>query len=288
MPRSAANVKPGVGVAKRSSLAGVPAAHRAAMCAGTAESVNLADMLTIDFAVLMKAVAPFVSAGDLARLDEAAQLGITRRMDLAGRILAGYPHKLVRPLARSLSDTARGWACYAMVRGEGLSLEARLELVRPFADDPHMGVREWAWMAIRPHLAADIRQALALLTPWTASPSAAIRRFATESTRPRGVWTTMIPELVDEPSIGLPLLEPLCGDPAKYVQDSVANWLNDASKSKPAWVKSVCDRWMRESSGTETKRICGRALRTIMKRGGDKGRKGAKHTDRAAKSGRTR
>jgi 3-methyladenine DNA glycosylase AlkC len=121
-------------------------------------------------------------------------------------------------------------------------------------------------MAVRDATIQSLDEALRLLPPWAADPDPNIRRFASELTRPRGVWCAQIERLKAEPWAGVKLLEPLRADPSRYVQNSVANWLNDASRSQPAWVEETCGRWLAESDAAETRYIVRRALRTLSKR----------------------
>jgi 3-methyladenine DNA glycosylase AlkC len=169
---------------------------------------------------------------------------------------------IAHALATHASDIARCWAAQ-WVMFAAMPLEEKLHAVRRFAADPHFGVREVAWMAVRDEIAGDVDEAVRLLEPWTHDADANIRRFASEATRPRGVWCAQVEPLKREPWRGLPLIEPLKSDSSRYVQNSVANWLNDASKTQPEWVEEVCRRWERQSRTPQTAYIARRARRSM-------------------------
>jgi 3-methyladenine DNA glycosylase AlkC len=230
---------------------------------GILPTATLSEVLAVDFADLMRNVLPTISTVAITQMQQAATLGVTKRMELAATILAEQldPKKL-KALSAHPSDTVRGWAAYCIMI-ESLSLEGMLDRVRPFANDEHFGVREWAWLAVRPAIAQDIERSIALLLPWAADSSANIRRFAIEVTRPRGVWSKHISALKASPNLGEPLLDRVMEDPSRYVQDSCANWLNDASKSNSDWVVSYCEQWRQTSESESTAYITRRAMRSI-------------------------
>lgn len=229
---------------------------------GTLGSATLAEGLAVDFHVLLAAAAPELPAA--TREAGRPADGITARKRAAGEALvAHYGLDELPRFAAHPSDTVRGWAAHMVAAAPGLTLTRRLRHLRPLADDQHFGVREWAWCAARGAIAADVVAAIRLLTPWVSDRSANVRRFASESTRPRGVWCRHIDLRKAEPERGLPLLEPLRSDPSKYVRDSVAIWLNDASKSQPALVRGVCRRWVEESPTPETRYVVARACRNL-------------------------
>lgn len=243
-------------------IAGITPARLALLNGGSIASATLTEGLAVDFAQLLAAAVPDLGAVRLERMRAQAAAGITKRMVLAAQLLLEADADLA-VLQAHPSDTVRGWACFVIAAQAGWTLAQQLAAMRPLADDGHFGVREWAWLALRPHLAEHLPDAIALLAPWTADPSERVRRFACEALRPRGVWCAHIAQLKEQPQLALPLLQPLRADPAVYVQDSVANWLNDAAKRQPDWVRSLCAQWLLESPNAATQRICKRAQRSL-------------------------
>ncbi|NKI32500.1 DNA alkylation repair protein [Muricauda sp. DJ-13] len=162
------------------------------------------------------------------------------------------------------SDVVRCWACWAesLLQDE---IGTLLNISKFYAADKHFGVREVVIFASKDRMNEQLEECVTELSKWTTSKDENIRRFVAEAMRPVGVWVKKIEAFQENPAKGLPLLEPLKSDPSKYVRDSVGNWLNDASKSKPEWVIEVCSRWQKESQTKETAYIIKKALRTIQK-----------------------
>lgn len=235
-----------------------------ALSRGELQCATLAECLAVDQAVLARTLFPALTAQALSTIDEACQLGVLKRMARIGAVLLeALGTEGIAQCQTHRADMARGWACFMIGAQPNLDLGARLAAMHPLADDAHFGVREWAWMAMRPHLVQDLAAAIAQLMPWTQDPSERVRRFACEVLRPRGVWSTHISQLKHSPEQALPLLSALKSDPSVYVQDSVANWLNDAAKDQPAWVRDICAQWLQSSQAAATQRICQRALRNL-------------------------
>lgn len=247
-----------------SRAADIPPDVLQALSLGEIQSATLAECTALDQAQLLRKVFPDLSPQTLHEVDTACALGILKRMGrMAELLLAALGSNGIERCRTHPADTVRGWACFMVGAQAGLALPARLAAIQALADDAHFGVREWAWMALRPHLAPNLDNAIAQLTPWTASPSERLRRFACEALRPRGVWCPHIAALKQAPAQALPILQALRADPSIYVQDSVANWLNDAAKDQPDWVQNLCGEWLNHSPPPSTRRICQRALRKL-------------------------
>lgn len=173
---------------------------------------------------------------------------------------------ILKNIITHVSDSIRCYSPYLIALNDTFSIEEKFKQSFSLVADAHFGVREVVWMALRPEIAKNLSASIQFLTEWSLNTNENIRRFTTEATRPRGVWCKHIDSLKENPEQALPILENLKSDTSKYVQDSVGNWLNDASKSAPNFVKNLCEKWLKESNTKETNYIVKKALRTLNKK----------------------
>lgn len=244
---------------------------------GEIESANLVEWLAIDLKQLLYHTLVPVHRENVAQiivqrlLDHQGKLSFVQTNAHIGRELAEWyasykDRALLDFLSSHTSDTVRCWAAYMVGLDKSATFSEKLPRLAPFASDGHFGVRELAWMVVREDVVKHTEACIQALMPWAMHSDAYLRRFASEVTRPCGVWCAHIPLLKQRPELGLPLLEPLRADASRYVQDSVANWLNDASKSRPDFVMEVCHRWAQPYTES-TAYILKRAMRSIDKGG---------------------
>lgn len=248
----------------------VPDEVRAGLSLGVLESKNLVEWLSVDRIRLLQHLSEELSlpiSDEAIRLvqNDTRELAALKKSQWIGAYLATVVQvgdNAWKSMSIHASDVVREWA--ALVVGHApLSFLKKLAWIKLFADDSNPGLREIAWISLRNDVLRDTEECIRRLVPWTGSRNERLRRFASELTRPRGVWTFHIAQLKRCPELAIDILEPLKEDDSKYVKDSVANWLNDASKTKPDWVVEITDRWQRESGSLHTQYIIRRALRTL-------------------------
>lgn len=245
---------------------------------GQIETVNLTEWLAVEHLNLIKTVFPELGIDQnetilvINEIESQKNPSTMNTTKLVGSTLyqlyskTKNLDKILNKLSTHTSDTVRCYAPYLIGLNENLTITEKLIHSQKLVADKHFGVREVVWMALRPEIADNLEESIKILTEWTINKDENIRRFTTESTRPQGVWCKHIERLKDNPEIALPILENLKSDSSKYVQDSVGNWLNDASKSKPDFVIELCEKWQKESPTKETEKILKRARRTIYKK----------------------
>ncbi len=257
------------------TIAEIPKNILAQLNNGELETANLVEWLAVDRKNLLKSLLMQNSRKDyfnpiIKAINELEKQTITNIEAEIGKTLYQLSTKnndtaFLKIISTHTSDVVRCWATYTVGHNAQLSLQQVFQQIKPFAADKHFGVRESAWLAVRHIINQHLKTSMDVLSPWALSADENIRRFASEATRPRGVWCVHIETLKADPSLGLSILEPLKSDASKYVQNSVGNWLNDASKSQPTWVKELCKKWNKESKTNETAYITKRAMRTLSK-----------------------
>jgi len=257
------------------SITDIPADVLEQLNRGEIETVNLTEWLAVDQRLLLENLLQQNNRSEYLKpvLEQVNQLkkqtvntiNETIGIGLLNLAVKNEDDEFLLKLSVHPADLVRCWAAYTIGRNSNLELEEKLGRIQTFASDTHFGVREICWMTVRPDIARNLDESLSVLSGWTKHNNENVRRFASESTRPRGVWCEHIDTLKQNPGLGLEILEPLRSDSSRYVQDSVGNWLNDASKSQPEFVVEICDEWLRESPTKETQYIVKKTLRTIKK-----------------------
>jgi len=228
--------------------------------AGEEESTHLMEFLRIDPETLLANTFP-----DFHYPQIPLKTGIVQKLDLlAGHIHHQFGFQKWDAFSCHPSDYVRSLACYLLAK-QSFSFAEMLHRMKLLADDTNAGVREWAWLAIRADFAKNVERHIDILSPYVQDASPNIRRFASELSRPRGVWCKHIPALRTAPWLAMEIIAPLKSDTSRYVQLSVGNWLNDASKDHAAWVEKICAEWQSISPTKNTAHICKRGLRTLKK-----------------------
>ena len=251
----------------------VPDAVKRELDAGTIETKNLVEWLVVDRLALLKNIdkenaLSLSTSGLLALQEELEPLAALKQSQRIGRFLTDYlkvGDAIWKSLAAHPSDVVREWM--AIIVGlSDLKFSRKLAWIKPFADADNAGLRELAWISLRQDVISNPVACINALIPWAGSRNERLRRYASEITRPCGVWAPYCPVLRKTPELAIELLEPLKSDDSKYVRDSVGNWLNDASKTVPDWVKQTTQRWQDSSNTAETNYIVRKGLRTLLKK----------------------
>lgn len=120
--------------------------------------------------------------------------------------------------------------------------------------------------AIRAFIKAFPAETFATLADWSQDSHYHVRRLVSEGTRPKLPWAPAIPIRWEQAE---PLLTALHADRTRFVTRSVANHLNDWSKSHPDEVIRTLKSWQRQAKQTpaEMDFITRHALRTLSRQG---------------------
>ena len=197
-------------------IADIPPDVLRALNEGREETITLVEWLAIDMPTPLRSILPSVglpeAGNELGRVaDGLAGEGVTVRLKSIATALfeATQRHpgraEVFEAMASHASDMVRAWAAFMLTADKTLPLDQRLVATRRFAADRSVAVRECAWDSFRPYVAADLDQGFRLLEGWVRDPDPNIRRCAVEGTRPRGVWTSHIEALKEDPEPGLVL-----------------------------------------------------------------------------------
>lgn len=119
--------------------------------------------------------------------------------------------------------------------------------------------------AVRAFIINNEERMMAEMYKWSKDENEHIRRLSSEGCRPQLPWGQALNSFKKDPSPILPILEQLKTDPSPYVRKSVANNLNDISKTHPDLVISITKDWYGKNEYTDW--IVKHGCRTLLKKG---------------------
>jgi len=122
-----------------------------------------------------------------------------------------------------------------------------------------------AEFAVRPFIINHQERMMAQMRAWATHKNEHVRRLASEGCRPALPWGVALNAFKKDPAPVLPILEQLKADPNLYVRKSVANNLNDISKTHPGLVSQIAKAWYGKNENTDW--VVKHGCRTLLKKG---------------------
>lgn len=119
--------------------------------------------------------------------------------------------------------------------------------------------------AVRVFIIKDEKRMMEQMYKWSKHENEHIRRLASEGCRPQLPWGQAITSFKKDPTPILPILEQLKTDTSPYVRKSIANNINDISKTHPDLVINLAKDWLGKNEDTNW--ILKHGCRTLLKKG---------------------
>ena len=122
-----------------------------------------------------------------------------------------------------------------------------------------------AEFAVRPFIISNEKPMMEQMALWAGHENEHVRRLASEGCRPALPWGQGLPRFKKEPMPVICILELLKSDSSLYVRKSVANNLNDISKTHPDLIAQIARDWYGKNEYTNW--IVKHGCRTLLKNG---------------------
>lgn len=120
-------------------------------------------------------------------------------------------------------------------------------------------------IAVRPFIIKHEARMMAQMYAWSTHENECVRRLASEGCRPQLPWGQALSKYKKDPAPILPILEQLKTDQSLHVRKSVANNLNDISKTRPDLVINLAKDWYGQNENTDW--IVKHGCRSLLKQG---------------------